>query len=409
MTLQEQARQSGLVLLNEAAEWDKNDWPPLVGRWRDEHASVVLDHHLGTDKNSQEHTVVVLGGYQTGQGFVNSVLLLNLANTTDKQWREGPPMNKTRFGHAAVVCNGGIYVMGGNNGPNLDCIERIDANDLLQASSTSTSSQQKIHWVTLNCRLSTGRNSCRAVAVHNRFLVAMGGYHDRFLSSVDIIDTSRNQHTVTAGPSMNVPRRLCGCAVIGHRIFVVGGYNEGGELNSVEYVDFTTMPCDNQESKEQTVGMVISFSSSWTTHSELVLSSGRSPCAVGALGSCLVVAGGWGSTVEALDTHRNRVWNLPLLENDRHSCSLVTVANQIAVIGAFRNASCATLPLLDKNTWCFRKLCEQPRNDWYQQFREGMGIQYYVNRTSCTTSTFNRKRMRAKTCHGGGGNEKDCT
>ena len=64
-------------------------------------------------------------------------------------------MNKKGDELAAVECNGGIYVVGGYlEGSCLNCMERIDANDLLQSSSTSC--LQKIHWVTLNCRLSTG-------------------------------------------------------------------------------------------------------------------------------------------------------------------------------------------------------------------------------------------------------------
>ena len=83
------------------------------------HSSVVLDH---TD-NNQEQTVVVLGGFQQGQGVLDSVLVLNLAES-NKQWREGPPMHQKRSGHAAVVCNGAIYVMGGDNGAPLDCMEQ---------------------------------------------------------------------------------------------------------------------------------------------------------------------------------------------------------------------------------------------------------------------------------------------
>ena len=134
MTLKDQAWESGLILSDETPEWNENDWPPLVGGWRSHHASVVLDH-----------TVVVLGGYKHLQHNVNSVLVLNLA-TPDKQWRQGPSMNKKRSGHAAVVCNGGIYVMGGFNGySKLDCMEQIDANDLLQPLSTSSITHES-HW-----------------------------------------------------------------------------------------------------------------------------------------------------------------------------------------------------------------------------------------------------------------------
>ena len=311
MTLKEQAWQSGLVLLDETLEWNENHWPPLLGGWRWHHASVVLDHSDTNDNNNNKRqTVVVLGGMEPRQVVTNSVLVLNLAEP-DEQWREGPPMNKRRRAHAAVVCNGGVYVMGGYSlGSTWNCIERIDANDLLQSSLTTTTTQEG-HWTTLTCRLSTKRRACCAVAVHNRYIVISGGLDKEGtrLSSVDVIDT-RN-HTVTTGPSMKVPRSSCVSAVVGNRIFVVGGCNEQGYLDSVEYLEFA---------KD------VSFSSVWTTHSDLVLSNTRGASAMAAVGSCLVVAGGRGNgTVEVLDTHRNRVWNLPPFLNDRADFTLVTL------------------------------------------------------------------------------------
>ena len=378
--LKEQAWQSGLVLSDETPEWNQNDWPPLVGGWRAGHSSVVLDHpdtdgNDNNNNNNNRQTVVVLGGFQAGQGSLDSILVLNVA-APDKHWREGPSMNKSRRGHAAVGCNGGVYVMGGYNGSSVfdepesfNCIERIDADEILQSSSTSSITHAS-NWTTLNCRLSTGRCGCCAVAVHNRYIAVMGGYNDRYLPSVDIIDT--NNHIVTAGPSMTVPRAWCASAVIGHRIFVVGGCNDKGNLDSLEYLDYAT-PCDNDATKKEIGSTFISFSSTWTTHSELRLSNPRDSCAMVAVGSCLVVAGGNRDTVEVLDTYRNYVWNLPPLSNSRRCCSMVTVANQVAVIGGGRNSTCATLPLMDKNTWCFRRLCEQHLNRWYH-FREGIGI-----------------------------------
>ena len=207
----------------------------------------------------------------------------------------------------------------------------------------------------------------------------MGGYSDRNLSSVDIIDT--NNHTVTAGPSMNVPRSFFGSAVVGHRVFVVaGGPNEDGNLDSVEYLDFER-PCCSDETKKETGSTFISFSPTWTTQSELRLSNARSPCAVVAVGSCLVVVGRPSRTVEVLDTHCKRVWNLPPFGNHRDGCSMVTVANQVAVIGGLRNPSCATLPLMDRNSWCFRRLCEQQLSGWHL-FREGMDISSFSTSTS---------------------------
>ena len=357
-TLKQQAWQSGLFLPDETAQWNETDWPPLVGEWRYDHATVVLNHpDQDTDSNNKGQTVVVLGGVQQGQGIVNSVLVLNLAES-NMHWRQGPAMKKRRREHAVVVCNDGVYVMGGYNGGSLDCIERIDSNDLLQAALT-TSTTHEINWTTLNCRLSTQRRGCCAVAVHNRYIVLMGG-KDRArddLSSVEIIDTT-NQ-TVIEGPSMNVPRELCASAVVGHRIFVVGGLSNNHILDSVEYLDFAA-PSGNEETKVETAAATVTFSSSsyWTTHSDLVLSEPEMRRSVVAVGSCLVVAGNH-RTMEILDTHHNHVWNLPPLENYHTGCSLVTVANQVAVIGGFDHPTCASFPLMDKNSWCFRQLCEK--------------------------------------------------
>ena len=368
LTLKEQARQSGLVLLDERAEWNENEWPPLLGGWRYDHASVVLDHP-DQDNNNNGQTVVVLGGTQQHKGFVNSVLALDLAQSS-KQWREGPPMNQKRDRHAAVVCNGGIYVIGGRNNyySLLDCVERIDANDLVQSSLTNSTTHES-HWTTLTCRLTTERKGCCAVAVHNRYIVVVGGFNGvEELSSVDIIDTS-NQ-TVIAGPSMTVPRVWCASAVIGHRIFVVGGYNEGGNLDSVEILDFVK-PWHKEE-RNGTLSTFISSLSGWTTHSDLVLSNPRHSCAVVTVGSCLVVAGVRSPTVEVMDTKRNLVWNLPPFEYGREDGSMVTAANQVAMIGGWLNPACATLSLMDKYTWCFCRLCEQHPRSYHSL--EGVGI-----------------------------------
>ena len=377
MALKEQARQSGLFLSDEATEWNETDWPPLDGGGRCDHAAVVLDHHHettdhnnNTDEKHIGQTVVVLGGYQQDVVRVtNSVLVLPLAEP-DKQWREGPPMNKSRQGHASVVCNGSVYVLGGHEqgDSTFDCIERIPVHDLLQFSFTESSSNKEIHWETLNCRLTRGRSGCCAVAVHNRYIVVVAGCH----ASVDILDT--RQDTVMAGPSMTHARAWCAGAVLGgHRIFVVGGCAK----RTVEFWDFSPQ-WPKKEDTAATTTVSSSSSSGWTTHSELALSVQRFKCTVVVVGSCLVVAGGRNPTVQVLDPNRNRMWNLPEWNNHnnnegRWGGTLVAVAHQIAVMGGRDHPNtCATLPLMDKNTWCFRRLCEMQWNGWYH-VREGMG------------------------------------
>ena len=145
LTLKEQAWQSGLVLFDETAAWNENNWPPLPGGWRRDHTTVVLDHpDTDNDKdNKRQQIVVVLGGY--GQGELDSIFVLILSDR-NKQWREGSPMNKKRDELAAVVCNGGIYVVGGySEGSCLNCMERIDCSDILQSSFTNSNTHE-IHW-----------------------------------------------------------------------------------------------------------------------------------------------------------------------------------------------------------------------------------------------------------------------
>ena len=359
-TQQQYANQSGLGFLNinnvsNEPHWNTSDWPTLLGGWRRWHASAVLDH---PDQDNTAQTVVVLGGYKQGQGFTNSVLLMNLAEKT-KQWREGSPLNRNRAYHAAVICNGGVYVIGGHNGSSrLDSIERIDVENLCSESMESSTSNQ---WKTVTCRLSTRRNECSAVVVHNRYIVVIGGSNGNLLSSVDIIDTAiASNHTVIVGPSMSVPRCGCASAVIGDRIFVVGGYNRhnGEALKSVEYLEIHD-PSGNETMT--TVGAVFPSSCRWTRHVQLNLSMRRCDHAVVAVGSCLIVIGGIfaADTVEVLDTRRNTLSILPQLTGSRYSCSAVVHSRGIAVISGYEDTSCATLSLVDKNTWCFRRLIEQ--------------------------------------------------
>ena len=218
-TLQKQAKQSGFCFLDSdnnslAPHWNNNDWRPLLGRWRRYHASVVLNH---PEQDNNAQTVVVLGGDTQIHGYNNSVLLLSLGEE-NKQWREGPPLNSNRAYHAAVVCNGGVYVIGGHNGcSRLDSIERIDVANLCSYSMESSTSNQ---WTTLTCRLSTARDECSAVAVHNRYLVVIGGSNGVLLSTVDIIDTgTASNHTLIVGPSMSLPRSGCAKGWVSRSMF----------------------------------------------------------------------------------------------------------------------------------------------------------------------------------------------
>ena len=337
--IQEEALLSGLAFRgcdkHTKPKWNSSKWPPFLDGGRDDYASVVVDH-----AEKQHQTVVVIAGVDEADG-TNCVCLLNVGEET-KKWRKGPALNGPRTNHAAVVCNGGVYAIGGyNDRKKLDTIERIDVEDLLQVPSSNNSKK----WTTLNCRLSTERDdSPGAAAVHNRFIVVAGGQNSAWevLSSVDIIDTTmKDQHTVIAGPSLSVPRCFCGMAAIGSCLYVVGGgSNKKNELlDSVEYLEFT---CSENASS------LFPSTSSWTIHETLVLPEPLSVNAVAKVGKCMIVAGTEDNVlVQVLDTQRNVVWSLPTCgDGDDDYCTMVSTSRGIMAI-AYDGTS-TTIPLVSE-------------------------------------------------------------
>ena len=360
---------SGLVFVDRKDEikpqWrpSSENWTSLMGRHMGGHASVLV-HHPAMNRDKM---VVLLGGWPV-HGATNSV---SLWNVDEKRWQTGPPLQEKRRRLASVLCNGAVYAIGGHNGQNvLDTIERIHVGDLLPLSSSSSSFKSSSKgWKMLNCRLTSKRLDFAAVAVSDRFIVVAGGCvfsSDNCLSSVDILDTaSGNSYSVVSGPSLNEVRSFFAMAVVGSRIFAIGGC--GGSIipldcrESVEYLEF-----DDWLNAPTAASPVALSKKSWTVHKELILNKSRAGFTAVQLGSCLVVAGGCDDSyqsvyaVEVLDTVRNMVWELPDLTARRSVCGLVSLPNTLAVIRRNRGEefSCETLSLVDKKSWLFARLLE---------------------------------------------------
>ena len=337
MTMQEQARFSGLEFLDDSSlepQWSttREEYPPLLGGWRCGHASVVVDH------DNELQSIVVLGGRIEDYSCSHSVIVWN---SSTKQWRWGPSLNEKRRFLAAETCNGKVYVIGGWNGcHNLDTIECIDVASLLAISDSSN-----CHWQNLSCRLSTAKRGCAAVVVHDRYIVIMGGKNgsNEYLSAVEVLDTLQNKIVTLLGLTMNSPRSSFGAAVVGNAIYVVGGINNV-QLDSVEVLTFN-VDVDSIGDASTVFGK----SSSWTTSKDLVLSKGRYGHGVAKIGNCVVVAGGCGiNSVEVLDPYRHVVWLLPNMTVTRSDCSIAVLSKNIIVLGGGNHASLETLALVDE-------------------------------------------------------------
>ena len=349
----EEAHKSGLAFdsnMAATAQWREQSSEMNPG-WRQGHASVVLD----------DDTVVVLGGIRK-DSKLSSVILL----PPQKKWMEAPSMNDGRWFPAVVICNDFVYALGGSR---LDTIERtsvatlkrlagIVSNGNINNNSSSgiiirnsrTMSRSCSHshggtdkWERVNTRLSCERMGCSAVAVHNRFLVVMGGKSGRYryMATVDIIDTQKRMtltktaaFPIDVGPSMCGRRSLFGAAVVDNRIWVVGGKASSRHRSSrVESIAFNSDPFVSSSSS------LFSVSSSWTMQRDLSLSIARSYHAVCAVENCLVVLGGVDtrritlSTVEVLDLQRRVVWKLPDLDVPRSGFSVVATSSALLAIG----------------------------------------------------------------------------
>ena len=342
MTMQEQARLSGLEFLDDSSlepQWSttREEYPPLLGGWRNGHASVVVDH------DNEVQSIVVMGGETEDHVVSDSVIVWD---SSTKHWRQGPRLNEKRDCFAAETCNGKVYVIGGDNDFHLfDTIECIDVASLLTISDSSI-----CQWKTLSCRLSTARKGCTAVVVHDRYIVIMGGYNgSKSLSTVEVLDTLQNKIVSLSGLTMNSPRSRFGAAVVGNSIYAIGGINnDSKKLDSVEVLTFN-VDVDSIGDASTIFGK----SSSWTMSKDLVLSKGRYGHGVAKIGNCVVMAGGLGiegsmNSVEVLDPYRHVVWHLPNMTVTRCFCSIAVLSNNIVVLGDENHASLETLALVDK-------------------------------------------------------------
>ena len=335
--------------------------------------------------------VVVVGGdvSSTEGGPTNSILRLTKNNSDNAwSWQPGPAMTQKRFAHAAVVCQGHVYAIGGGNGdededyPTLDTLERIAVNDIFRSHSSNGPSAQagstSTGWTLLPCRLSSKKCGFAAAVVQDRWIVVAGGYDLRtYLSTVDIVDTQGSTVPVLAGPPLNEGRVYFGMAVIGSCAYAVGGQGDDETVTSVEYLEF-----DNdwrQERPATTTGSPPC--QSWTLHPTLVLEDPpRSNHGVVRVGSCLVVLGGHDEendavrSVQVLDTRNPeiRVWELPALTLNDDASSVVALSTGLVAIGGssgsgdddendeepppLQGGGFATLPLVDQHSACFARL-----------------------------------------------------
>jgi N-acetylneuraminic acid mutarotase len=151
--------------------------------------------------------IYVIGGFEgLGNRPTDEMLVYDLTSHT---WSKGSPLPAPRGGHAAVVLDGKIHVLGGGN-------------------SQSTIADHSVfdpvtnRWTELK-RLRRAKGSVAAVVFGGK-IVAIGGRSGSFdFGDVDIYDAARN--TWSKGPKIGA-RGTSGAAVYRGAVYVFGGESQ---------------------------------------------------------------------------------------------------------------------------------------------------------------------------------------
>ena len=135
-----------------------------------------------------EQRILVVGGLG-GNYLYTELKTTEIYDSQTKKWEKGPDLNERRWGHAAALCNGKVYVVGGCYGFSvLDSIECLDL---------STNNHK---WEMIPVKLSCCREGCAAVAIGMNVYIMGGAFGFGTRSSVEILDTVTG--TIQEGPYM---------------------------------------------------------------------------------------------------------------------------------------------------------------------------------------------------------------
>ena len=143
------------------------------------------------------HRVLII---DEAYGIIHQSYVREFDTRTGEWTNEGwPSLNQPRSDFGCVLCNGKVYVIGGNDVRNYDnCSNLIECLDL------SASPRQ---WLTMDQGLQTARYYCKCVAIGNQIFILGGSDDAGELASVEILNTETGQ--LVPGPDVPQAYKLC--------------------------------------------------------------------------------------------------------------------------------------------------------------------------------------------------------
>ena len=164
--------------------------------------------------------IYLIGGFGTTTN--RPTTSVHCYNVKTRQWSEAAPLPAPRGGHAAIVFNGRIHVLGGGNS-----MSTIDDHDVYDPKTDAWSSR---------ARLPRSMGSPAAVVVDGKLITVGGRSGPNDFGDVHVYDAKADAWT--PGPSIDA-RGTGGAVALGGSIYYFGGEQQAKSvvLNSVLRLD----------------------------------------------------------------------------------------------------------------------------------------------------------------------------
>lgn len=194
-----------------------------VGAWT---ATTALTVPNGSHASAVSNgCLYVIGGCNTNGCFLDDVRYAPLnANGTVGDWTATTSFTTGRDLHRSVVCNGYLYILGGNDGSYLNDVQFAP----LQASGVVGA------WAS-TAGFTTARGG-HASAAYNGYLYVIGGYNGTYLNDVQFAPINDNGTigSWTSTTSFTTARAYHTAMLANGCLYVIGGYN-GSYFNDIQF------------------------------------------------------------------------------------------------------------------------------------------------------------------------------
>jgi len=185
---------------------------------RERHTATCLD----------DGRVLVTGGYTTG--YLNTCLIFD---SSSNSWTSTNGFITSRADHTATKLNDGtVLVTGGFNGSYLSTVQTFEPSSSIWTTRSSLATARYRHMAIM---LTSGLNQGKVLITGGVTSSAAAGF--LFLSSTELFNPSDNSWSLSHPSLVNERNTATAACLNDGRVIVVGGFNGGDYLSSVEGYD----------------------------------------------------------------------------------------------------------------------------------------------------------------------------